>query len=511
MEYKNSREKFLDRVLDASLCGIYVYDVIKGRNDYINQQYTNITGWTLKEINAMSSKEFAALFHPDDQSAVFSHMDEVKQADNQQPVEIEYRFKTKRGHWIWCLSRDAAFEKSPNGELVRFIGTFIDITERKNATIELQQMDKLKSLGILAGGIAHDFNNILLGIYGNIAIAKSKIDTNDEAYEFLDDAEKSMTRATNLTKQLLTFSKGGEPIKEIHNLKQLISDTVKFDLSGSQVKLILDIDSDLWPVKVDKGQLEQVFSNLTRNAIQSMPNGGKLYISLSNTKEKISEKLGLKPRKFINISIRDEGTGINPEHLSKIFDPYFTTKQSGSGLGLATIHSIIKKHNGEIKVESNLTSGTTFNIYLPASSNTDTDNNQSALSETSTNKLNLNILIMDDDTDVSDVIAKMLIASGCSVQTTTDGAQALQLYQDNMHTVNAFDIVIMDLTIPGGMGGKETIKQLLKIDEDAKVIVSSGYTDDMVLVKYTSYGFKGRLLKPYTKDQLLDVLQSALN
>ncbi len=385
-----------------------------------------------------------------------------------------------------------------------------DITKRKQAEEELQKVQKLKSIGTLAGGIAHDFNNILMGLFGNISIAKEELSKDHPVLKFLEEAEKCRNRATRLTKQLLTFAKGGEPVKEHISIGTLVEEIVRFGRSGSNVIPVFEQAEDLWMAEVDKGQMQQVFSNLTINANQAMPDGGHLFITLENADIKENLVPNLNQGKYIKVTVRDEGTGINQKHLERIFDPYFSTKPAGSGLGLATTYSIINKHSGHIIVDSELGKGTTFTLYLPASKSQQLPETKQPLAKPSTREQTARILVMDDDEMVRCVTAKMLEVSGFSVETASDGKQAVEMYTLWMDAGKAFDVVIMDITIPGGIGGKEAIKDILEIDPEARAIVSSGYTDDPVMANYAEYGFKGIAKKPYTMSDLGAVLSQVL-
>ncbi|MFA5205132.1 MAG: response regulator [Lentisphaeria bacterium] len=397
-----------------------------------------------------------------------------------------------------------AFRPAPG----QFACIFADITERKQAEAELQKMQKLQSVGTLAGGIAHDFNNILMGVFGNISLAKDELAREHPGYKSLEDAEQSMNRAVRLTKQLLTFAKGGEPVKEDVVLGTLVTEVAQFDLSGSQVKLVCHHHTGLWPVKVDKGQIQQVVSNLTLNARQAMPDGGILSIALENAPVPADAVHGLPQGNYVKITLRDTGTGIDPKYLERIFDPYFTTKQTGSGLGLASVYSIIHRHGGHISVASELGHGTTFTFYLPASDSLPAAAAPPAA--TAPPPRPAKILVMDDEETVCRFVVKMLTRCGFSVATAPDGREAVALYQEAMAAGTPFDAVIMDLTVPGGMGGKEAIKDLLAVDPHVNAIVSSGYADDPVMANYADYGFKGIAAKPYTPGELRTVLARIL-
>ena len=456
------------------------------------------------------------LIHPEDKKMINDYYsnDILKEHNN---FDKEYRIISFKDMTEKVVHERGKLVFDKSGNLIKIIGTIQDITERIQIEAELKKVEKLRSIGTLAGGIAHDFNNILTGVYGNISLAKMVINEDQEGYKYLVESEKSMHRAIRLTKQLLTFAKGGAPVKENINLNLLINEIVKFDLSGSNVKPILDLKEDLWDINVDKGQVSQVFSNLTINANQATPDGGNLYISSENTKIRDDEIIGLKEGNYVKIIMKDEGIGIDEKHLDKIFDPYFTTKQAGNGLGLATSYSIINKHNGQIKAESELGKGTTFTIYLQALLSTSNDNDKKIEEEIRSSeeaglKIDcLNILIMDDEEMILKLASRMIKETGCSATVSLNGNEAIKLYKKSMEkNETPYDLVILDLTIPGGMGGKETIKQILEINPEAKVIVSSGYSSGEELANYLEYGFKGLLEKPYTIKNLMSIIKKVL-
>ncbi len=383
--------------------------------------------------------------------------------------------------------------------------------ERKRAEEEIQKLQTLKSVGTLAGGIAHDFNNILMGLFGNITMAKLKLEQDHPAYSFLEKAEQSMERATNLTTQLLTFAKGGVPVKEHHEIDKLLHEVVRFDLSGSNVTPIFDLMDHLWIVEIDKGQIQQVFSNLTINALNAMPSGGTLKVSAQNISLAEGVIVSLQAGRYVKIIFRDSGIGIDKKHLQLIFDPYFTTSQAGCGLGLATVFSIMTKHNGHIHVESELGRGTIFSLYFPASESQIKEQSKQPGARKLTPQKAGKILVMDDDEMNLEVASAMLKECGYSVVLTTDGEKTIELYKQSLISNEPIRAMILDLTIPGGLGGKETIKEILKLDPHATAIVSSGYSDDPVLATYADYGFKGVAAKPYDMKTLQRVLNKVLN
>jgi PAS domain S-box-containing protein len=377
-----------------------------------------------------------------------------------------------------------------------------DITSEMQAEKERIKISRLETLGIVAGGIAHDFNNILAGLFGNLEMLKMTLSKKEPSYKFLERAYDSMERAKSLTKQLLTFSKGGEPVLDALDLKSLIKDFVKFNLTGSNVKPVFNIAEDLWNIKADKGQISQVIGNLVINAKQAMPDGGNIYVKAENAETEFGE--------YVRIHIKDEGVGIEQENLDKIFDPFFTTKQEGSGLGLSTVHSIIRKHNGTITVESVVGKGTVFIIMLPAEKNLSGIKNIVDKHESELIFANLKILIMDDESMIREVAKDMLKSLGCFVDEALDGDEAVKKYKKAYDEKTPYDIVIMDLTIPGKKGGKEAVKEILEINENAVVIVASGYSTDPIIANYEEYGFSGRLMKPFKFMELKEEIRKII-
>lgn len=386
-----------------------------------------------------------------------------------------------------------------------------DVTEKLKVEQELLKISKLKSVGVLAGGIAHDFNNLLTGLFGQVALAKMNLTADHKAYRFVEVAERSLDKAAALTQQLLTFAKGGEPIKEAISTEEVIQETAVFNLAGSNVKLHLDMPDDLWQIEADKGQISQVISNLVINASQAMPGGGSLYVTAENYEHTAADYPVLTAGLYVKIVIRDEGHGIAADNLSKIFDPYFSTKEAGSGLGLATVYSIVRKHYGQVTVESVEGEGATFTVYLPAVVADSLDVALcSSTSETAKSLSVSKILIMDDDEIVRDVASKMLTMIGHTAVCASDGQEAVTIYHEALEKQKPFDVVIMDLTVAGGMGGQEAVKKILEIDSHARVIVSSGYSTDPVLANYEEYGFRGRVVKPYLPEDLYQAIQQVL-
>ncbi|MEJ2032344.1 MAG: ATP-binding protein [Deltaproteobacteria bacterium] len=381
--------------------------------------------------------------------------------------------------------------------------------ERSRLEGELLKAQKLESLGVLAGGIAHDFNNILTSILGNISLARKSLPPGDKAVQRLDLAEKSSLRARNLAQQLLTFAKGGAPIKKVIILPPLIREAVEFTLQGSRVRAENSFPPDLRPVEADESQMNQVISNLALNAVQAMPEGGILSVAAADITLSSGNDLGLPAGEYVRIDIKDQGVGIPEEDRGKIFDPFFTTKERGSGLGLSTSFSIIKRHGGTITVVSNPGEGSTFSIFLPASKKKTASPSKEEQQEIVPGFGR--IMVMDDEETVREVAAEILEHLGYRAETVKEGAEAIIAYRQAIATGEPFDAVIVDLTVPAGMGGKETIQHLLEIDPQAKVIVSSGYGNDPIMSNYLAYGFKGVVPKPFCLSGLSKTLKEVLN
>jgi PAS domain S-box-containing protein len=435
--------------------------------------------------------------------------DAVKMGSN---YELELELVRPDGTHRWTYAFGGPKYDS-NGNITGLHGTLQDITERKRLENEQQYIQKLESIGILAGGIAHDFNNILTAILGNISLARLDTQLSDKTNKLMQEAEKATVRARDLTQQLLTFSKGGEPVKRLTPIKEMTEETASFALRGANVQCQCYIPDDLWQVNVDIGQISQVISNLVINARQSMPAGGNMEIIAENmalsSKQAIGRSLPLDPGNYVRITIVDHGTGISSRYIDKIFDPYFSTKQTGSGLGLTTSYSIIHNHDGHISVESAVDVGSKFYVYLPASR--EKAETRPREKERSLSLKGGRILLMDDEQSVRDIAGRMLETIGFeNIEYAVNGEEAIKKYRLAKENDSKFDLVIMDLTVPGGMGGKDALQQLIAIDPDIKAVVSSGYADESVLARFKEYGFKSMVSKPYTLEQLYDAVSSAL-
>lgn len=377
------------------------------------------------------------------------------------------------------------------------VSAFVDITERKNMEKELLRNQKLESLGVLAGGIAHDFNNILTAILGNVSLARMQLHDGEKISKRLVEVENAAARARELSRQLLTFARGGEPVKQPVRVGELLKESAGFAIHGSPVRCEFVLDDGLLTVEADEGQLGQVVHNIVINAVQSMPDGGTVTVGAKNVNSLPGGE------KYVEISVTDTGTGISEQYLQRIFDPYFTTKQQGSGLGLAVCYSIIKKHGGSIAVKSDLGKGSTFYVTLPASEQVGPVEQKPSRDGHG----RLRVLVMDDEESVREILQDMLEELGFKSECTENGAEAVELYRKRMEEGKPFSVVILDLTIPGGVGGKEAIKSLLSIDPNVNAVVSSGYSTDPIMATYRDYGFRAVLGKPYRLQDMERVFQ----
>jgi two-component system, cell cycle sensor histidine kinase and response regulator CckA len=488
------------QILDTIPSPIF-YKGIDGRYQGINQAFLQFYGKTMEQVLGKTAhdvfpKEIAEKYLRMDQD-LFQHPGiQVYEFHN---YDAQGQRREMSLHKATFLDKD--------GSIAGLAGIMIDITEQKKAEEDRLRFSKLESLSTLAGGIAHDFNNILTAILGNIGLAMLDGKIKDRVQERLARAEQACLRAQSLAQQLLTFAKGGAPMLKSISIAKLLKESPILALSGSKSRHEVSIPDDLWSVEADEAQINQVISNLLINADQAMPRGGIIKIKAENCLVAAGSNLPISKGKYVKFAIADQGIGIPPKNLDQIFDPYFSTKQKGSGLGLATVYSIIKNHSGNIQVESQLGVGATFHIYLPA-----TDKGVPA-AEPERAKLTMGqgkVLVMDDEEMIREVLGGMLSRLGYDADFASDGSQAIEKFVQAQEANQAFDAVILDLTIPGGMGGKEAIQGLLKIDPQVKAIVSSGYSDDPIMADFRKYGVSEVIAKPYRVSELSKILRRVI-
>ena len=364
---------------------------------------------------------------------------------------------------------------------------------------------KLESISILAAGIAHNFNNVLTGVIGYISFARKHLDDYEKTAPLLEAAEKSSYRAASLARQLLTFAKGGVPFRTLASAEKLVQESMSLFLSGSSIRGVVD-NRATQTVNVDSQQINQAFNNIVLNSIHSMPHGGILTARIEDFRLENDNTYLLKPGNYVKITFEDCGCGIENEHLHKVFDPYFTTRVNGTGLGLSTTHSIITKHNGHIDIVSEVNCGTTVTVLLPGSDNGPSDD-PGETAKIEKNPVGVPLLIMDDEEDIRNIAFRMMSELGYQVQTCGNGEEAVELYKNSWNSGTTLPIAILDQLIPGGMGGDEAAKRILSIDPHARLIVSSGYSDDPIMTNFKNYGFCAALSKPYNSDTLVQVIQ----
>lgn len=501
------------------------------------------TGQTFEEIKGAG---WANALHPDDIERIQSVWE--RSVAGRVSYESEYRVRRSDGAYRHFLTRGIPLFRA-DGSVREWVGAAIDITERrqaedelrraheelesriiertaelkeansrlqheiherKRAETELIKAQKLESLGVFAGGIAHDFNNLLQAITNSVSVAKLHLPSDSAAASSLKDAETATKYASYLSNRLLTFAKGGSPVKKVTSISGVIKEAISLALSGSNIICESDIPDGLHSVEIDQGQINQVFTNLLINAKEAMPAGGAIKVSAANLAIGDNGQCSLKNGDYVRISVEDHGTGIDDEDLIRIFDPYFSTKdrgaEKGTGLGLSVCHSIITKHEGLITVESKPGSGTTFHVFLPACAENAGQLNMQEIDHGSSKG---KILFMDDEKSIWASMRLLLNFLGFETEFAMNGAEAVSLYTASLKEGRPFDGAILDLTIPGGMGGKETIKLLKKIDGGVKAIVISGYAEDPVLVNFKEFGFDCALAKPFTVEQLKEAVLDA--
>lgn len=490
-------------LLDNSPVGILCVDFNR-IIQRVNPEISRITGYDQEELIGHTTQKLYAT-----EGEFYSH------GETNYPIllrdgfcQVNAEIRKKDGKKVICYWRGRVIDQEGGKQGV--VWSLEDISLRLKMEEDILKVRKLESVGVLAGGIAHDFNNILVAIIGNISLAEHLTAPDDKVLKLLTSAKKASLRAKDLTTKLLTFASGGEPVRSVESLPELLEESTLFVLSGSNVKCQFDFPGDIWPINMDKAQINQVIQNLVVNADQAMVNGGVLRISCQNTKGSTGKIPGLKDDYYVKVIVQDSGFGIPPEEIGKIFDPFFSTKvkdaNKGSGLGLSIVHSVISKHDGVISVDSKIGKGTTFTIYLPASVGEIASRD---LAQETLVKGKGRILVMDDEEIIRNVVTDMLNYIGYDVVTAKDGSDAVDLYDKSL-SGKRIDLLILDLTVPGGMGGEETMRKLLEINPNVIAIVSSGYSQDPILDNYKEKGFYNMLRKPYQMHEVSNVLEKTL-
>ena len=464
--------------------------------DYISPQIARY-GYAEADLLGRSLMDFAL---PEDAPLLAGKLAEAVRTGGR--LASEFRSRSRDGEIRWFHGSGTP-TRGPQGTITGVIGVLADITEHQRAEAAMVTVQKLESLGTMAGGIAHDFNNMLTGILGNLSLVKEDPGTGGEMLELLQEAEEACVAAKGLARQLLTFASGGNPIVEPHDLGQLLRQAAAFAVRGSGARCEFQIATGPLFTRIDKDQISQVAQNLVINAVQAMPIGGTILVEAAPVVVGLGELPPLSAGPYVRVAIADQGTGIPPDYLSRVFDPYFSTKGKGRGLGLATSHSIIKKHGGHIGVRSRPGMGTTMVFHLPVCDPGDSSAGQAEQLIRASGR----ILVMDDDKVVARVLGRMLERLGCTVVIVSGGQQALDAWVAARKNDTPFAAAIMDVTIPGGMGGKQAVRQLRELDSKALCIVSSGYANDPILSEWWQHGFVGVLPKPYRLEDVSAVLR----
>lgn len=486
---------------------------IEGNVTLINKVAENLTGWSLKEAVGKSLSEVFHIIHENTGLPVRSPLERVIETGMVVELENHTLLLAKDGERrIIADSGAPIFDSSSS--MIGMVLVFRDMTDEYRIQEQLQQTAKLDSLGVLAGGIAHDFNNLLSGIFGYAQLAKESADNGEECGKYVDEILHVFNRAKDLTQQLLTFSQGGKPVLKTQEIGNLIKDSTSFALSGSNIRSSFTIPETLWLCDIDENQIGQVVDNIVLNAQQAMPLGGTIHITAENAYIRKDQILPLVEGEYVHIAITDTGIGIKENLLPKIFDPFFTTKQKGNGLGLATSYSIMRKHDGAITVNSNHNEGSIFHLYIPRSSNhTIQEHSGKTVKHTGTGI----ILILDDEKILRNIVGEMLRRMGYTPIEAADGIEVMEIIQKQLENFDQsgdpaqqLKAAVFDLTIPGGMGGKETVQKVRELLPDLPIFAASGYSNDAIISEPEDYGFTGSLVKPFKMEDLAQLLAEHL-
>ena len=498
--HHHTNDEILKLALEVAHLGFWDHDIV---NDviYRSPEWGNMLGYTYEEVEDHLDFWLSHV-HPDDIAMVNKEI-EAHEIKGKESFEIEHRMRTKDGQWKWILNWGRIISRNEAGKPLRALGFHLDITHRKNVELAIAQADKLSTIGILAGGLAHDFNNLLTIIRGNLELAQMSSSLQD-SNSFLDKAQKALKRSQDLTNRLLTFSRGGTPSLEPVNVELCIIEARDLVLSGSNCNLIIECQADLPLVAACSGQLAQVFQNLLLNAKQAMPDGGRILVCCRSHEHDELSNPTLPSGTYVMVNVIDHGPGVSHSQSKKIFDPFFTTRSGGTGLGLTTAHSIINDHGGVLDLLSEPGDGANFCILLPIAQSLRASG---GIPKEVESKPRRRLLIVDDEDMILDMAQAAAGTMGFETLRAAEGAIAVEIFRQALEEGDPIDVVIMDLTIPGGMGGKEAINHILRLDANAWVVVSSGYSDDPVMARYKDYGFRACLKKPYELAELRKVLE----
>jgi len=496
-------------IAEQSMLGIAIMqdDAIR----FVNQAVSDMNGYSVEEMSGWDLGNLARAIHPDDAAFAIEQAKKKQAGDPSALAHYNYRLITKSGEMRWIEQYSRSIEYG--GRKANFV-TMIDVTARKLAEASLSQLAlsmertaKLEALGVLAAGIAHDFNNLLSGLFGHLDLARAHLAAGSTALSHLDLAHEAFERAKGLTGQLLAFAKGGAPVRKVGSVADSVRRCADFALSGSNVKVELELEAGLWNAEFDENQLAQAFDNILINAKQAMSSGGTLRISGRNVVSEEGPALALAPGRYVKMSFADRGPGISPAILPRIFDPFFTTKVEGSGIGLTAVYAILKKHDGHIEVDSQPGEGATFHVWLPASADSSLGIRPGERAVQSGRGL---VLVMDDDDMVRHVAGSMLALLGYEPIATCDGAEALERARALLAEGKHLSAAMLDLTVRSGEGGREVVRPLRQLIPELPIIASSGYSADPVMAEPAQFGFSASLRKPFRLNELGDLLARLL-
>ncbi|HEY3044230.1 MAG TPA: ATP-binding protein [Vicinamibacterales bacterium] len=477
----------------------------------INNVAEKLTGWTNDEAVGKSLNVVFQTFDPETREPCDKSVALLVRDDTTLGVSRRSTILAERDLTEHPIEESTAPIRNADGRTIGMVLAFRDISDSLRIQEERAKAGKLESLGLLAGGIAHDFNNILMSVMGNVSMARTAMPRTGMSGNWLAEAEQACVRARQLTWQLLTFSKGGVPTRKTIAIERLLQESAALALRGSSISCRLEIAPDLSTVEADSAQLVQVFSNVLINAQQAMPHGGVVTITAENVVEghrRMENALPVEPRRYVRVSITDKGIGIPKEHLSRIFDPYFSTKQRGSGLGLATTYSIVKNHGGFLAVDSQLGRGTTVQINFPAAGSRAVEDQPVAAIRKSSSKHR--VLIMDDEAAIRTLAANMLEFLGYETEVVDGGSAAVERFQRALESGHPFDVVLLDLSVPGDLGGTEAMDRLGSLDPGVKTILMSGFAQDPVVTQFRTYGFNAVITKPFSLQELSTTLHAVI-
>jgi len=491
----------LAATLDGIGDGVAAVDAA-GRILLMNAVLEELSGVTVGDASGRLLEEVMPVFNEHNSSPADGVVTFIRSGSRR--VERYNLVHIRRGGEAVLLEQTLQAVVNRDASVSGAVIVYHDVTEKRRTEEELRKAQKLESIATMARGIAHDFNNILTAILGSITLLRMANSFDHDFFESLSDADRAVAEAKTLTRQLLVFAEGRASVRDDTLLGELVSSAADFALRGTNVRARYEIATDLYTVRADKTQIVQVIQNIVMNSREAMPEGGNVTLGAANVRRTFPDRPGIE-RDFVAITVKDQGSGIPRDYLARVFDPYFTTKAKGAGLGLAIAYSIVRNHDGYIELESVLGSGTTITVFLPASRNVEPQATESM--QESPPRFNRRVLVLEDERIVRDVLLKMFTRIGCKCSFAENGVDAIYAYEKARESGFPFDMVVLDLTVPGGMGGQETMQRLTEVDPNVVAVVSSGYVNDPVIADCERFGFKATIIKPYSMQDLVRLLK----